>query len=117
MIERFYVHDATIIRAAVRDGRYGEELDWSDATERTVKGWVTPRVASDLALANRDEASHRDLSVAYFESYFPPGTDLKGSDRVSCHGTLSEVVGLPRQAFHPEDGVNHIEALLKAVEG
>jgi hypothetical protein len=116
-IARYFVHDVTIIRPTVSDGRYGPELDLDDIVETTVKGWVTGRFPADLALASQDESSHRELSASYFEAFLPPDTDLRPTDRVRVHGFLCDVLNEPRQGFTPYGTVSHLEALLKAVTG
>ena len=116
-IERFWVHDAVIVTPATVAGRYGDEVDWDNATRRSVKAWVVGRRASDLALASRDEASHRDIDASYWEGYFPADSAIDPQDRVEVHGFLAEVVGHPRPGYTPNMGVNHTEVLLKVVEG
>jgi hypothetical protein len=115
-IERFWVHDLTIVRPSTIEGRYGTEVDWTSATRRTVKGWVSARQPADLALANRDESAHRDIDVSYWEGFVPAGTDIDPQDRVEAFGYEFEIIGHPRPAFAP-DRTNHIEFLLKVVEG
>jgi hypothetical protein len=115
-IERFWVHDLTIVTATTTDGRYGPEVDWDNATRRTAKGWLTARQPADLALANRDEASHRDVDVSYWEGFLPADAGLDPQNRVEAFGMNFEVIGHPRPAFTP-DGTSHIEFLLKVVEG
>ena len=116
-ISRYFIHDAKLIRPTVREGRYGDELDWSDTVETMTKGWVTARFPADLALASQDESSHRELSATYFVAFFPAGTDLRPVDRVEVHGFLCEVLNEPLHGFTPYGQVSHIEALLKAITG
>lgn len=115
-IERFWVHDLTIVRPTTKEGRYGTEVDWDNATRSTVVGWLNARQPSDLALANRDESGHRDIDVSYWEGFLPAGTDIDAQDRVEAFGMSFEVIGHPRPAFTPER-TSHLEFLLKVVEG
>ena len=117
MIERFWVHDAVIVKGEVREGRYGPEPTYEDTPRIPKKAWIVQRFPADLAAASQDVSANRDFDVSYWESMWPDGTDLDPQDRVECHGHLFEVIGQPRRGFTPKDGVHHIEALLKVVEG
>lgn len=111
-IERFYVHDVTILTAAVEEGRYGEEADWANPAERTVKGWVSAGYAQHNATADPS----RDVDSSRWAALLPLAAELRDDERIRCHGRLFDVDGHVLTGRTPE-GDHHLEAPLKLVEG
>lgn len=111
-IERFFVHDVTILTPTHSDGRWGTETSWDDAAERSTRGWVAVRNNStDPADPNRD------VDVSQWVAVLPASSDLDESERLVAHGHTFDIVSHIIPGFTPENGTHHLEANLRLVEG
>lgn len=119
-IERFFVHDVTILRASEVDGRHGPELDWSDPAETTTRGWVALGRPQQNEWAGGARQAGRDMDVSQWVAMLPADADVREQDRleVNLHGRtyLFEVAGHIAPGSTP-DGISHLEAPLLLVEG
>lgn len=104
-------HDtATILRGvAVSDPYTGEAggIDWSSPTPQTTPCSIQPRTSTE-------PGTDREIVVGGWMGYFPAGTDLLSSDRISWRGRTLTVDG--DVAPWVRDGaVHHLEAPLQEV--
>jgi hypothetical protein len=86
------------------EDRYGDPTETTTTTEAL--GWLTqPTRDDDTDRTNQQ----RELWVGYF----PAGTVLDGSDRVTVAGETFEVRGPPSRPFNPlTNSVAYVEATL-----
>lgn len=118
MLPSFANQTLTVVRAARRTDRYGNEqvLDWSEdaVTLTPVTGCsVQPVDSSEALSAGRDEV------VGQRWAFMPAGTDVDALDRVRLPegGRDFEVVGEVQRMPSATGGLDHVYALLKRVEG
>lgn len=110
-LARLMVHDVTIVRATyTTDPRGDPEPEWgTGATRRTVKGWVSQRGTTEVAV-------NREALLSSWVAYLPAGTDVTGRDRLEWRGTTFLIAGVPNHADTPR-GPHHVEVPLTVVEG
>jgi head-tail adaptor len=110
MIERFWVHDVTIARAAVTADRYGDARpDWADAARTAVRGWLAREATTEVRDGREEVISDYILSL-------PPGTDVVATDRIEARGGVYEVVGDVEEAPTPV-GTHHLILRLRTFRG
>lgn len=104
------VHDVTILTPAATTGRYGdEEKDWANATNSTVKGWVSQRTQSE-------DHDQREAQVSDWILFLNPDETITGGARVQWEGITFEIEGPTNPAWSPR-GVHHLEVPLRVVTG
>lgn len=109
-LQALMVHDVTIVHAGTSTDRYGNIVkDWSTATTKVSKGWITQTAASE-------DVTDREAEIGTWTLFLPAETVVTGRDRVTWDGLTFEVVAPPRKAWTPR-GEHHIEAQLRIVEG
>lgn len=109
-IERFFIHELVITRAAAIAGRGADVVkDWSAATTHDATGWVAQLSTDDVRDTRSGDESTHSLQTA-------ATTDVRPGDRVVWKSMTFDVVGRPNNAYTPR-GEHHIEARLRIVEG
>ena len=104
------VHDVTILTPATTTNRYNDaEKDWDNATETTVKGWVSQR-------SQIEDREQREAQVSDWILYLHPDETITGLDRVVWSGITFEVDGPANPAWSPR-GQHHLEVPLRVVDG
>lgn len=110
-IDALMTHDVTIVRAGTDTDRYGDTVaDWSAATRRSSKAWISQTSASEIL-------DSRNAELSTWRAYFPRTADVRAGDRIEWGSITFEVDGPPNPAHRPGTGVHHYEAPLKVVEG
>lgn len=112
------VHDITIVRPGTTTDRYGNVTkDWTTATRRTVKGWVSQQ-GSIGNPATLEDLKGREAQVSNWILYLLPDEDVNGFDRIEWEGITFEAEGPINPAWSPRlKRRHHIEIQLKVVEG
>jgi hypothetical protein len=104
------VHDVTILTPATTTGRYGDtEKDWDNATETTVKGWVSQRTGTE-------DHDQREAQVSDWILFLHPDETISGAARVTWEGMTFKVEGPANPAWSPR-GLHHYEVPLRVVTG
>lgn len=109
-IAALMVHTVTIKRASTTTDRYGDTAaDFDTATSTTTVAWISQRAASEIV-------NGREAQLSEWVAFLPADADVLGQDRIIWGDITFEVVGPPNHAWSPR-GENHIEAVLKVVNG
>lgn len=113
-LRTLFCHDVTVVRAAVVEDAYGNDVkDWAAASRETLRGRVAQRT-------REEDYDGGERVIAEWVVYLPPGADVTAQDRVEWSDGVDdltfEVRGRPHRAFdrHRE---HHVELLCKQVEG
>jgi hypothetical protein len=87
----------TVLRAGSTTDAYGDPaFDWATPVEIPHPGSaVAPR------LEDEDRRNGREGIVTGWTVYFPPGADVRGTDRVRIRGLVYRVDGQPAQWTNP----------------
>lgn len=86
-------------------------VDWENVTEIEVPG------CTDYALSGVETINAKDVSAGARQMFMPPGTDIRGTDRIRHLGRVWEIIGEPSEQISPTGELSHIEVLLKRWEG
>lgn len=104
------VHDVSVLTATAVENRYGgTDLDWSNPTIATVKGWVSQR-------SSTEDFVDRDAQVDQWILFLHPHATVTHANRVAWEGIVFEVDGRPNPAWSPR-GLHHYEVPLRVVAG
>jgi hypothetical protein len=102
--------DVTILTPTTEANRYGgTDKRWDNATETTVKGWVSQTSRLEVT-------DGREAQVASWVLFVDPDTTVTGKDRVEWEGITFEVDGPPNPVHRP-GGLHHYEVPLRVVVG
>lgn len=113
-LRTLFCHDLAVVRAAVVEDVYGNEVkDWAAATEEPYRGRVAQRT--------RDESYEGgERVITEWVVYLPARADVTAQDRVRWldgYETLTfEIRGRPHRAFNRRQE-HHVELLCEQVEG
>lgn len=100
----------TRLRASSTTDRYGNTTtSWTNAARVELAAWIEQASASEN-LENRDQLASDWLAI------FAPDADVQGRDRIEWDGKTFEVVGPPTPR-NTLDGLHHIEATLRWIDG
>ena len=109
-IQRFFIHDITVRRAARTTGRGADQVaDWSDTTDTPIRGWVAQQSTGDSRQGRSGDVSSWLLQC-------PATADVRPGDRIIWSGMTFDVDGRPNPAWTPR-GEHHTEVALRLVEG
>ena len=115
-IERYFVHDVTVVHPALIDGRTrGQVPDWDGATRTATKGWLARTTETENRVG-------RDALVSEWTLRLPVDTVVDGRDRIEAGasspapGAVFEIIGPPYKAPTPY-GPHHVRCPLRLVEG
>lgn len=118
MIDDFFVHDVTILRAATVTDGYGDSAHtWTGSTSKVTKGWLAQIQETEAGAFGASAGAGRALlAVTRDVLRLPIDTDITAYDRVVVDGITYEVDGKPRRVWTPR-GAHHLKVNLRAVEG
>lgn len=102
-------HTVEIQRAVSEPDRYGTLVATTWETIATVAGFVQPRGSEE----DTDEA---EIQITTGRCFLPPGTDVKGSDRILALSRTWEVVG-PPDNWQVGLLLDHVRANIRVIEG
>ena len=110
-VDRFFVHDVTLLDAPLVTDRYGGETpDWSAAVATPARGWFTHQSSTEATGELRDGRS------TLAELSLPASTPVGPRTRVERLGQAWDLYGTVRPAETP-NGTHHQVLQLRRVEG
>jgi hypothetical protein len=110
-VRPYWRDSITRVRAPLVTDEYGtptSERDWANATETVIEG------CGVYPVAGKEVTEAREAIVTRYKVFAPGGTDLLASDRIIFDGKTYEVDG---DVTDWTMGSEHVEALLRRVEG
>lgn len=103
--------DLTLVKPAVSTNRWNdEERDYTGGTRSAVRGVVQQSGSSE-----QNEDDRAPISAQW--KLLTNDLTVQPADRVEYAGRTFEVVSRPWLVERPGDGVHHLEASLRTVEG
>jgi hypothetical protein len=112
-LDQIFSIPITIQRAGPAQDRYGNiNLDWSNPTSTSVLGWLDTNQRK-----MHEDIKSRDELESDGNAFLPPGTDVKGTDRLIINGITYQVYGIPASVYRPGWGEHHIECRIRRYQG
>ena len=102
---------AQIVRAGQTNDHGTLRTDWSAATTISVSG-----CSFQPAIGN-DDVVHRQAVGGPAQLFMPPGTDVRGLDRILFAGKTYEIVGEPQVWVGPSPRTSYVAVNLHIWEG
>jgi head-tail adaptor len=106
------IHDLFVLNPTTTEDRYHNDVDtWTTPATFVEKGWLTQQSSAEVV-------DGRDATNEEWKGYFESCTELTARSRVRWCDRTFEVVGTPKPCTSPiRNGVHHVEARLRIVEG